>query len=150
MTVMNGWPSARMGHHRPLPRSSGEADSGGVPSGCVGVHGDVVVPGEPPASGLGPPDAFPDPVGPFPGAGLGKPFGEFGENLLEALGEAFDNAALLGRALLGEAAEARLPTVVGHDFVEMHIPVRRGADAYGVFGVEVPGTFAVEIVCFPY
>ena len=44
----------------------------------------------------------------------------------------------------------RLLPVVGHDLVEMHVPVRRGADAYGVFGVEVPGTFAAEIVCFPY
>ena len=111
---------------------------------------DVVLLGGPPASDLGPPDAFPDPVGPFPGAGLGKPFGEFGEGVLEALGEAFDNAALLGRALPGEAVKARLPAVVGHDLVKMHVPVRRGADAYGVFGIEVQGTFAAEIVCFPY
>ena len=104
----------------------------------------------PRASGLGPPDAFPDPVGPFPGAGLGKPFGEFGEELLEAPGEMFDDGALLGRALLGEAAEVRLPTVVGHDLLEMHVPVRRGTDAYGVFDIELPGTFAAEIVCFPY
>ena len=112
--------------------------------GRVGVDGDDVVPGEPPASGLDPPDAFPDPVDPFPGAGPGKPLGEFGEGLLEAPGEAFDDGALLGRALLGEAVRARLPTVVGHDLLEMHVPVRRGADAYGVFGIEVPGVFAAD------
>ena len=45
----------------------------------VGIDRDVVVPGGPPASGLGPPDAFPDLFDPFPGAGLGKPLGGFGE-----------------------------------------------------------------------
>ena len=135
---------ARMGHHRALQRPSGEADGGGVPPGRVGVDRDVVVPGEPPASGLEPPDAFPHLFDPLPGAGLGKPFGEFGEGLPEAPGEAFDDAAFLGRALLGEAVRTRFQAVVGHDLVETHGPVRRGADAYGVFGVEVPGAFAAD------
>ena len=99
---------------------------------------------------VGPPDAFPDPVGPFPGAGLGKPLGESGEGLLEAPGEALDDGALLGRALLGEAVKACLPTVVGHDLAEMHVPVRRGEDAYGEFGVAVSDAFASEIICFSY
>ena len=38
----------------------------------------------------------------------------------------------------------RLPAVVGHDLVRMPVPVRRGADAHGVFGVEVPGAFAAD------
>ena len=133
-----------MGHHRALQRASGEANGSGVPPGRVGFDRDVVVPGEPPASGLGPPDVFPDPFDPLPGAGPGKPFGELGEGLLEAPGEAFDDGAFLGRALLGEAVRARFPAVVGHDLVETHGPVRRGADAYGVFGVEVPGAFAAD------
>ena len=52
----------------------------------------------PPASGLGPPDAVPEPVNPFP-------VGDFGEVLPEVL----DNAMFLGRALFGEAARVRLP-----------------------------------------
>ena len=129
-----------MGHHRALQQASGEADGDDMPPpGRVGVDRDVVVPGEPPAPGLGPPDAFPDPFDPFPGAGPGKPFGEFGEGLPGAPGEAFDDAAFLG-----EAVRVRLPAVVGHDLVETHGPVRGGADAYGVFGVEVPGAFAAD------
>ena len=49
----------------------------------VGIDRDVVVPGGPPALGLGPPDAFPDLFDPFPGAGLGKPLGGFGEGVPE-------------------------------------------------------------------
>ena len=103
--------------------------------GRVGVDRNVVVPGEPPASDLDPPDALPDPVDPLPGAGLGKSLGEFGEGLPEA----FDDGALPGKA-----AEARLPAVVRTRLLEMHVPVRRGADAYGVFGVEVPGAFVAD------
>ena len=58
----------RMGRHRALQRASGEADGDDMPPGRVGVDRDVVVPGESPAPGLGPPDAFPDPFDPFPDA----------------------------------------------------------------------------------
>ena len=82
---------------------------------------------DPPASGLGPPDALPVPVDPFPGAGFGKPLGGFGKGLPEAPGD----GAFLGRTRLGKA-------------VRMPVPVRRSADAHGVFGVEVPGAFAAD------
>ena len=80
------------------------------------------------------PDALPGLVETFVGAGLGQPLGEFGEGLLEALGDALDDTELFGRARFGEAVQARLLSVVGHDFVQMHIVVRCSVDAHGLRG----------------
>ena len=44
---------------------------------------------------------------------FGQPVGELGVRVLEAFGEALDDAALLGGALLGEAVQAHLLGVVG-------------------------------------
>ena len=91
-----------------------------------------------------PTDALPDLVEAFVGARFGEPFGELGERVLEAFGEALDDAAFLGGALLGEAVQAHLLGVVGEHLVQMHAVIRRTLDAQCCFGVEVPGAFAAD------
>ena len=89
----------------PAPEKSG---GDGALAGLVGVECDVVVLGDAAACLFEPPDALPDLVGAFVGAGFGQPIGEPGEGGLEALGEALDDGALNieGRTIcaLGDAA----------------------------------------------
>ena len=93
---------------------------------------------------LEPADAPPDLVDALPGTGFGQPLGEFAEHAPEALGESLDDAALLRRALLGEAVQAHFLAVIGEHLVQMHAVLRRGLDAQRRLGVEVPGAFAVH------
>ena len=133
-----------MGHHRAFDRLAGEAHGGGLEPGVVGIDFDVIVLGDTPAFRLEPSDALADFVGAFFGAGSGEPFAELGQGLLEALCEALDDGALLVRALLGEAVQAHLLGVLGHDLVQMHALARRGLDALRRLGVEVADAFAAD------
>ena len=87
--------------------------------------------------------------------GLEQPIGELGERVLEAFGEALDDAALLGGTLLGEAVKAHLLAVLGQHLVQMHAVTRCGLDAHRRLGVEVAGAFpthhqvAVSLVTQP-
>ena len=60
----------------------------------VGVKRDVVVLGDAAAFLLEPADALPDLVELFVGPGSGQPLGELGQCVLEAFGEALDDATL--------------------------------------------------------
>ena len=80
----------------------------------------------------------------FPGTGFGQPLGELGKCVLEAFGESLGDAALLRRALLGEAVQAHFLAVVGEHLVQMHAVTRRGLDAQRRLGVEVPGALAAH------
>ena len=76
--------------------------------------------------------------------GLESPSQSLGEPVLEAFGEALDDGALLGGALLGEAVQAHLLAIIGQHLVQMHAVIRRGLDAQCRLGVEVPGTLAAD------
>ena len=130
-----------MGHHRAGEGAADEAHGGGALAGLVGVEFDGVVLGDAAALSFEPTDALPDLVESFLGAGLGEPFGELGERVLEAFGEALDDTALLGGALLGEAVQAHLLVVLGQHLVQMHAVTRCGLDAHRRLGVEVAGAF---------
>ena len=105
---------------------------------------DVVVLGDAAAFRLESSDAFADVAGAFFGTGPGESFGELGQGLLEARGEALDDGALLGGALFGEAVQAQLLAVVGDDFVQMYAVARCGLDAHCRLGVEVAGAFTAD------
>ena len=113
-------------------------------SGFIGVEFDIVVLSDAAAVLLEPTDALPDLVESFLGVRFGEPLGELGERVLEAFGEALDDGALLGGALLGEAVQAHLLGVVGEHLVQMHAVARRGLDAHRRLGVEVPGAFTAD------
>ena len=76
--------------------------------------------------------------------GRDSPSESWVRGLLEAPGEALDDGALLVRALLGEAVQAQLLAVVGHDLVQMHAVARCGLDTHRRLGVEVPGAFTAD------
>ena len=117
--------SGRRVKRTPAPE---KAHGGGALAGLVGVEFDVVVLGDAAACLFEPPDALPDLVGAFVGAGFRQPTGEPDEGGLEALGEALDDGALLGGARLGEAVQAHLLAVVAEDLVQMHAVMGGGLD----------------------
>ena len=98
-------------------RAAGEAYGGGALSGLIGVEFDLVVPSDAAAVLLEPTDALPDLVGSFLGARFGESFGELGERVLEAFGEAlwrrdFGGAASLFGVVLDTADQAAIARMV--------------------------------------
>ena len=118
-----------MGHHRAGERAAGEAHGRGALSGFIRVELDVIVLSDAAAVFLEPADALPDLVDAFMGARFGESLGELGECVLEAFGEALDDAAFLIGAFFGEAVQAHLPGIVGPLLVQLHAVIRGGLDA---------------------
>ena len=133
-----------MGHHRAGEPAAGEAHGRGALSGFIRVELDVIVLSDAAAVFLESTDALPDLVDAFLGSWFGEPLGELGECVLEAVGEAFDDAAFLVGALFGEAVQAYLPSIVGQLLVQLHAVLRGGLNAHRGGGVKVPGAFPAD------
>ena len=129
---------ARMGPHRAGQWPPGEANGGGVLSARVGIEFDVVVLGESSLRALSRPMRCQPWSMRLWVRGLESP----SESSVRACSKRSTMARSLAAALFGEAVQARLLAVVGHGLVQMHVVVRCGVDAHGLFGVEVAGAFA--------
>ena len=130
-----------MGHHRTGERAADEAHGGGTLAGLVGVEFDVVVLGDAAALSFEPTNALPDLVEVFLGTRFGQPFGELGQCVLEAFGEALDDAALLGGAFLGKAVKAGAGLILSTPRMleSVNSGTQRGAGGHvGLIGATLP------------